>query len=60
MDYSPASPELLVAGWRAGMPQLPLSVPLAVAAGAAGARRPGSVVQVGAWPALLRASGRPT
>lgn len=56
-DYSPANPELLVAGWQAGMPQLPLGVPLL--AGAVGARRPGSVVLAGAWPALLRASGRP-
>jgi uncharacterized protein (TIGR03083 family) len=58
-DYSPANPELLLAGWQAGMPQLPLAVPLAVAAsGAAGGGRPGSVVTAGAWPALLRASGR--
>jgi uncharacterized protein (TIGR03083 family) len=46
-DYSPANPELLAAGWQAGMPQLPLGAPLAVAAaGASGGRR-------------LRASGRP-
>jgi uncharacterized protein (TIGR03083 family) len=69
-DYSPANPELLVAGWQAGMPHLPLGVPLAVAAsGAGGAGRPGSVVTAGAaggprpagsaaWRALLRASGR--
>jgi hypothetical protein len=43
------------------MPQLPLAAPLEVAAaGAARARRAGSVVLVSAWPALLRASGRPT
>jgi uncharacterized protein (TIGR03083 family) len=59
-DYSPANPELLAAGWQAGMPQLPLGVPLAVAAaGASGAQRPGSVMLAGTWPALLRASGRP-
>jgi uncharacterized protein (TIGR03083 family) len=59
-DYSPANPELLAAGWQAGMPQLPLAAPLEVAAaGAAGARRAGSVVLASAWPALLRASGRP-
>jgi uncharacterized protein (TIGR03083 family) len=59
-DYSPANPELLAAGWQAGMPQLPLGAPLAVAAaGAAGIQRPGSVMLAGAWPALLRASGRP-
>ena len=58
-DYSPANPELLAAGWQAGMPQLPLAAPLEVAAaGAARAWRPGSVVLAGAWPALLRASGR--
>ncbi len=69
-DYSPASPELLLAGWQAGVPQLPIGVPLAVAASAAaGARRPGSVMTAGApggprpagnaaWHALLRASGR--
>ena len=59
-DYSPANPELLAAGWQAGMPQLPLGAPLAVAAaGASGAQRPGSVMLAGTWPALLRASGRP-
>ena len=59
-DYCPANPELLAAGWQAGMPQLPLGAPLEVAAaGAPRARRPGSVVQAGAWPELLRASGRP-
>ena len=58
-DYSPANPELLAAGWQAGMPQLPLAAPLAVAAAGAGARRAGSVVLASAWPALLRASGRP-
>jgi uncharacterized protein (TIGR03083 family) len=58
-DYSPANPELLAAGWQAGMPQLPLGAPLAVAAaGVGGGRRPGSVMLAGAWPALLRASGR--
>src|SRR6266851_4057045 len=71
-DYSPANPDLLVAAWQAGMPQLPLDVPVAVAtcgAPSAGAGGHGSVVTAGlpggAWPAgnaawrtLLRASGR--
>src|SRR6267154_1440939 len=30
-DYQPASPELLAAGWRAGMPHLPLETGVAVA-----------------------------
>jgi hypothetical protein len=68
-DYQPASPELLAAGWRAGVPHLPLGagVPVApcgaVAAGApvaagraAAARGPHPVG--GAWEALLYASGR--
>ena len=73
-DYQPASPELLAAGWRAGMPHLPLDTGVAMApcgaavgapvavAGGAGRRRghpgPGAVAHGGAWPALLRASGR--
>jgi uncharacterized protein (TIGR03083 family) len=32
MDYSPAEPDLLAAGWRAGMPHLPLGQPAAVVA----------------------------
>jgi hypothetical protein len=28
-DYRPADPDLLVAGWRAGLPQLPLDLPAA-------------------------------
>jgi uncharacterized protein (TIGR03083 family) len=43
-DYRPASPEVLLAGWRAGVPHLP-----------AGRLTPGS----DAWRALLTASGRP-
>jgi len=62
-DYRPASPELLAAGWQAGMPHLPLDevVPVgpggaAVAvAGDAGGQHPASP---DAWAALLRASGR--
>ena len=30
-DYQPATPEILVAGWRAGMPHLPLGASAAVA-----------------------------
>lgn len=41
--YRPARPEVLAAGWRAGVPYLP--VPAVTAGG-------------GAWHALLRASGR--
>ena len=70
-DYSPADPDLLAAGWQAGMPHLPLGVPVAVAtcgAGPAGgsvgmeAERGGAwavgPAGNGAWSALLRASGR--
>jgi uncharacterized protein (TIGR03083 family) len=64
-DYCPASPNVLAAGWRAGLPHLPLGRPAAMAAcGAAPAS--GSVVAGGgAWPSgnaawrmLLRASCR--
>jgi len=62
-DYRPASPELLAAGWQAGMPHLPLDavVPVGPGGGAvavvgdAGGRHPASP---GAWEALLSASGR--
>ena len=70
-DYSPADPDLLAAGWQAGMPHLPLGVAVAVAACGARpasgslvtvARRdgawPAGLAGTGAWPALLRASGR--
>lgn len=73
-DYQPASPELLAAGWQAGMPHLPLdtrvhvaacgaAVAGAVVAGAGGPAnghaRAGAVAgHEGAWQALLRASGR--
>ena len=46
-DYVPADPDILVAGWQAGMPHLPLDVPLAVAtcgAPAAGAAGHGGVM----------------
>ena len=72
-DYSPADPDLLAAGWQAGMPHLPLGVPVAVATCGAGPAS-GSVVTAerggaglaglagpagtGAWRSLLRASGR--
>src|SRR6516165_8061642 len=62
-DYRPASPELLAAGWQAGMPYLPLDAVVPVGpggatvavAGDAGGPHPASP---GAWEALLRASGR--
>jgi hypothetical protein len=47
MDYRPAAPEIVLAGWRAGMPQLPVQL----AAGHDGGR--GDL-----WHALLRVSGR--
>jgi uncharacterized protein (TIGR03083 family) len=73
-DYQPATPEILVAGWRAGMPHLPLDASVAVApcGVAVGGGRPGlgwggagastavgdGALAGGAWQALLRASGR--
>ncbi len=69
-DYQPASPELLAAGWQAGVPHLPLDggVPVApcgaavaVAGAPPGASGGASVPHAGpdgAWEALLRASGR--
>jgi hypothetical protein len=63
MDYSPANPGLLAAGWQAGMPHIPLGLPVAVAtcgAGAAGGVVTGEARPAGsaAWHALLRTSGR--
>jgi hypothetical protein len=67
-EYCPANPQILAAGWQAGLPHVPLGLPLAVATcGAAPAS--GSVVTEGdaggawpsgnaAWRTLLRASGR--
>src|SRR6266851_5308722 len=46
-DYRPAAPEIVLAGWRAGMPQLPVQPP----AGPDGGR--GDL-----WHALLRVTGR--
>jgi uncharacterized protein (TIGR03083 family) len=66
-DYQPATPEVLVAGWQAGMPHLPLDASLAVtpcgaAVGSAGnlaAPDAGApALESGGWPGLLRASGR--
>jgi len=66
-DYAPANPDILAAGWRAGMPHLPLGVPVAVATrgavasgGTAAPRGAGGAWPAGnaAWRALLRASGR--
>ena len=72
-DYRPADPGLLAAGWRAGVPHLPLGGPPTIAtcapapdsgflsaplpADAAGA---GPADTGGTWPELLRASGRLT
>jgi mycothiol maleylpyruvate isomerase-like protein len=69
-DYRPASPELLAAGWQAGMPHLPLDTVVPVgpggaavaaasvpASGAGGPRGP-HPASPGAWEILLRASGR--
>jgi len=65
-DYSPANPDVLIAGWQAGMPHLPLGLPVAVARYGA-APGTGNVMTEGggpglsgnaAWRALLRASGR--
>ena len=61
-DYQPASPELLAAGWQAGMPHLPLAAVVPAGAGAAAGRVPAGAgprtAPAGAWEALLRASGR--
>ncbi|HEV2375082.1 MAG TPA: maleylpyruvate isomerase N-terminal domain-containing protein [Streptosporangiaceae bacterium] len=66
-DYRPATCEVLVAGWQAGMPHLPLEVPVAVGTCAAAARPGPATETVGAghglaesdsWRVLLRASGR--
>ena len=64
-DYQPADPEILVAGWQAGAPHLPLDLPLGVVTcgaasgpargGTAGGTRPAAG---GGWAALLCASGR--
>jgi hypothetical protein len=66
-EYQPASPELLAAGWQAGMPHLsadarvhvaPCGAAVAgVAAAVAGGPANGHSHE-GAWQALLRASGR--
>jgi uncharacterized protein (TIGR03083 family) len=69
-DYAPADPDILVAGWQAGVPHLPLGLPVAVGTcGAARGGGHGNVVTAGrpsgpepagsaGWLALLRASGR--
>jgi Mycothiol maleylpyruvate isomerase N-terminal domain len=49
LDYRPADPAAVLAGWLAGMPHLPLS------AGTAGAK---SVRHLDPWHAVLAASGR--
>lgn len=71
-DYAPADPDILVAGWQAGMPHVPLGVPYEVATSGApasaaagqGSRRArsgfaGLMPAHGAgWSVLLGASGR--
>jgi uncharacterized protein (TIGR03083 family) len=72
-DYRPADPAVLVAGWQAGVPHLPLDAPLAalqvVTSGAGPGTGPGGPARPaagdgcagdagGGWLALLRASGR--
>jgi uncharacterized protein (TIGR03083 family) len=70
-DYRPADPDVLAAGWRTGVPQLPLGVPVAIATPAPGPdtgflSAPPPVPTTGAgapdlggtWSGLLRASGR--
>jgi uncharacterized protein (TIGR03083 family) len=65
-DYVPANPEVLAAGWQAGIPHLPLVVPVGVATsgapvgGGTARREAGSAWTAGnaAWRALLRTSGR--
>jgi hypothetical protein len=63
-DYQPANPEVLAAGWRAGMPHLPLGAGVAVApcgaaVGGGGRHYDGAGPAAGGgWRALLRASGR--
>jgi uncharacterized protein (TIGR03083 family) len=49
VDYRPADPGAVLAGWRAGMPHLPLP------AGSPGAK---AVRHLDAWHAVLAASGR--
>ncbi|HEY7431373.1 MAG TPA: maleylpyruvate isomerase N-terminal domain-containing protein [Streptosporangiaceae bacterium] len=71
--YRPADPDVLAAGWQAGMPHLPLGIPLAVTTCGAGPETgflsapppavdagggPAEPDAGGAWFALLRASGR--
>lgn len=64
-DYQPADPDILVTGWQAGMPHLPLDVPLGVVTcGATSGPARGSprgavsAAAAGGWGALLRVSGR--
>ena len=63
MREHPASPELLAAGWQAGMPHLPLDAVVPVGPGGAAVAVAGDAggahpAPPGAWEALLRASGR--
>jgi hypothetical protein len=62
-DYQPASPELLAAGWQAGVPHRPLDTVVPVGPGGAAVAVTGTaggprLAPPGAWEALLRASGR--
>jgi uncharacterized protein (TIGR03083 family) len=66
-DYRPAACEVLVAGWQAGMPHLPLEVRVPVGTCASAARSPSpkgaepgdpGPADPDGWRALLRVSGR--
>jgi uncharacterized protein (TIGR03083 family) len=64
-DYRPADPDILLSGWRAGLPHLPpiacgLPVPVGSGVPAAGEAWAGvaSLASEDPWGAMLRASGR--
>lgn len=62
-DYRPADPDMLLRGWAAGMPHLPLEGPDHAAAHVATARAAvagvaGAAVREDPWHVMLRASGR--
>ena len=63
-DYRPADPEILLRGWRAGLPHLLAWAGIdhagqeAMAARGRGARLAGAAVREDPWHVMLRASGR--
>jgi uncharacterized protein (TIGR03083 family) len=57
-DYRPANPDILLSGWLAGKPHLPLPAPVPVSAGPVAAAGPGPAGTGDPWHAMLRASGR--